>query len=84
VILLDHKFSKKPVAEYAQTWRRELRIHELVTIAKKEIELGTEINKIYQILDDTIYSKWRSIPTTRRAYIESVKKNLINQYVIVV
>jgi hypothetical protein len=72
------------MADYAQTWRRELRIHELVEIAKKEIEIGTEINKIYEILDDVIYAKWRSIPTTRRAYIESVKKNLINQYMIAV
>ncbi|HUU49150.1 MAG TPA: hypothetical protein VMW55_10280 [Nitrosopumilaceae archaeon] len=72
------------MADYAQTWRRELRIHELVEIAKKEIEIGTEINKIYEILDDVIYTKWRSIPTTRRAYIESVKKNLINQYMIAV
>jgi len=72
------------VAEYAQTWRRELRIRELVIIAKKEIELGTEISEIYQILDNTIYAKWRSIPTTRRAYIESVKKDLINQYIIAV
>jgi hypothetical protein len=72
------------MADYAQTWRRELRIHELVEIAKKELELGTEINKIYQILDDVIYAKWRSIPTTRRAYIESVKKDLVNQYMIAV
>lgn len=72
------------MADYAQTWRRELRIHELVEIAKKEIELGTEINKIYEILDDVIYVKWRSIPTTRRAYIESVKKDLVNQYMIAV
>ncbi|MDH3278005.1 MAG: hypothetical protein OEL77_06915 [Nitrosopumilus sp.] len=72
------------MAEYAQTWRRELRIHELVEIAKKEIALGTEISQIYQILDDVIYAKWRSIPTTRRAYIESVKKDLANQYTIVV
>ena len=72
------------MADYAQTWRRELRIHELVEIAKKELELGTEINKIYEILDDVIYAKWRSIPTTRRAYIESVKKDLVNQYMIAV
>ena len=72
------------MADYAQTWRRELRIHELVEIAKKEIEIGTEINKIYEILDDVIYVKWRSIPTTRRAYIESVKKDLVNQYMIAV
>jgi len=72
------------MAEYAQTWRREIRIHELVEIARKEIALGTEISQIYQILDDVIYAKWRSIPNTRRAYIEDVKKDLANQYMIVV
>lgn len=72
------------MADYAQTWRRELRIQELVDIAKKELELGTEITRIYQILDDVIYAKWRSIPTTRRQYLESVKKSLVNQDAIVV
>ncbi|MFQ5440574.1 MAG: hypothetical protein ACE5DL_03825 [Nitrosopumilaceae archaeon] len=72
------------MVEYAQTWRRELRIQELVKIAKKELELGTEIPKIYQILDDVIYAKWKSIPTTRRQYLESVKKSLANQHVIVI
>ncbi|HUT07175.1 MAG TPA: hypothetical protein VMW74_10890 [Nitrosopumilaceae archaeon] len=67
-----------------QTWRRKLRIQEMADIAKKELELGTEITQIYEMLDEMMQIRWKSIPTTRRQYLISVKKVLANQMVLVV
>lgn len=67
------------MADCVQTWRRQLRIQELADIAKEKLESGTEITLVYEILDEIIVSKWRSIPTTRKQYLDSVKKVLENQ-----
>jgi len=71
------------MAEYVQTWRRQLRIQQLVDIAKEKLESGTEIAKVYEILDEIMVSKWKPIPTTRKQYLDSVKKVLTNQNLLV-
>ena len=68
------------MAEHARAWRRKLRIRELVDIAKK-LESGTEMSQIYDHLDSVMVSKWKLIPSTRKQYMETVKKVLSNQYV---
>lgn len=72
------------MAEYAQTWRRKLRLWELVVIAKKESESGMEMSKIYEILDKEMQVRWKLIPCTRKSYLDDVKKILANQYMLVV
>ncbi|BDQ31481.1 MAG: hypothetical protein K5798_08510 [Nitrosopumilus sp.] len=67
------------MADCVQTWRRQLRIQELANIARDKLESGTEITQVYEILDEIMVSKWRSIPTTRKQYLNSVKKVLENQ-----
>jgi hypothetical protein len=67
------------MADCVHTWRRQLRIQELANIAKEKLESGIEITVIYEILDEIMVSKWRSIPTTRKQYLDSVKKVLENQ-----
>ncbi|MCV0411207.1 hypothetical protein [Nitrosopumilus sp.] len=67
------------MADCVQTWRRQLRIQELANIAREKLESGTEITQVYEILDEIMVSKWRSIPTTRKQYLDSVKKVLENQ-----
>lgn len=67
------------MADCVQTWRRQLRIQELVNIAKEKLESGTEITLVYENLDAIMVSKWKSIPTTRKQYLDSVKKVLVNQ-----
>lgn len=67
------------MADCVQTWRRQLRIQELANIAKEKLESGTEIILVYEILNEIMVSKWRSIPTTRKQYLNSVKKVLENQ-----
>ena len=64
------------MVDCVQTWRRKLRIQKLADIAKKELELGTEVTQIYKILDERIQVRWNSIPTTRKQYLDSVKKVL--------
>ena len=39
------------MVDCVQTWRKKLRFQELVDIAKNELESGTEISEIYEILD---------------------------------
>ena len=71
------------MADCVQTWRRKLRIQELSEIAKEKIESGTEITLVCEILDEVMISKWKSIPTTRKQYLDSVKKVLVNQNISV-
>jgi hypothetical protein len=70
------------VADCVQTWRRKLRIEELANIAIEKLESGTEITTVYEILDEIIASKWKSIPTTRKQYLDSVTKVLENQNIL--
>jgi len=71
------------MVDCVQTWRKKLRLQELVDIAKSELELGTEISKICKILDKEISFRWKLVNSTRKLYLEDVKKNLENQFVLV-
>jgi len=64
--------------DHVQTWRRKLRLQELVVIAKQELESG-----IYEILEQVMQERWRFVGTTKRQYLDDVKKILANQYVLV-
>ena len=67
-----------------QTWRKKLRLQKLLDIAKKELESDTEISLIYEILDEEIQTRWNLVSCTRKQYLNSIKKILVNQYVLVV
>jgi len=71
------------MVDCVQTWRKKLRLQELVDIAKSELESGTEISKICKILDKEISFRWKLVNSTRKLYLEDVKKNLENQFVLV-
>ena len=71
------------MVDCVQTWRKKLRLQELVDIAKNELESGTEISKIYEILDKAMSFKWKLVNSTRKLYLEDVKKILANQFVLV-
>ena len=66
-----------------QTWRKKLRLQELVDIAKNELESGTEISKICEILDHEMSFRWKLVNSTRKLYLEDVKKILANQFVLI-
>lgn len=71
------------MVDCVQTWRKKLRLQELVDIAKNELESGTEISKIYEILDKAMSFRWKLVNSTRKLYLEDVKKILANQFVLV-
>jgi hypothetical protein len=72
------------MADCVQTWRKKLRLQELIDITKKELESGMEINQIYEILDEEMQTRWKLVSYTRKQYLNSIKKILANQYVLVV
>ena len=71
------------MAEHVQTWRKKLRLQELVDIARQELELGKEITQVYEILDQQMQERWNLVSSTRKQYLENINKILTNQYVLV-
>jgi len=71
------------MAEHVKTWRKKLRLQELVGIAKKELESGKEITLVYEILEEEMQSRWRFVDSTKQQYLDVIKKILANQYVLV-
>ncbi|MFQ5476478.1 MAG: hypothetical protein ACE5DT_05545 [Nitrosopumilus sp.] len=72
------------MTDSAHAWRKKLRLQELVDIAKEELESGKEISQIYEMLDDIMQERWRFVNSTKRQYLDDVKKILTNQYVLVI
>ncbi len=70
------------MVDCAHTWRKKLRLQELMVVAKREIDAGEEIDLVYEILEDKMQTRWRFVSSTRRQYIEDIKKILANQYVL--
>ncbi len=71
------------MAEHVQTWRKKLRLQELVCIAKEQLESGKEITLVYEILEEVMQSRWRFVDSTKKQYLDAIKKILANQYVLV-
>ena len=71
------------MVDCVQTWRKKLRLQELVDIAKNELESGTEISKICEILDKEMSFRWKLVNSTKKLYLEEVKKILVNQFALV-
>ncbi|MGY5151114.1 MAG: hypothetical protein ACW9XA_02470 [Candidatus Nitrosopumilus sp. bin_6a] len=72
------------MADCAHTWRKKLRLQELMIIAKREINAGEEIDLVYEILEDEMDARWRFVGSTKRQYLEEIKKILANKYVLTV
>ena len=70
------------MVEHVQTWRKKLRLQELVDIARQELELGKEITLVYEILDQQMQEQWNLVSSTRKQYLENINKILTNQYVL--
>ena len=72
------------MVDCAHTWRKKLRLQELLVVAKREIDAGEEIELVYEILEEQMQARWRFVGSTRRQYIDDIKKILANQYVLTV
>ena len=71
------------MVDCVQTWRKKLRLQALVDIAKNKLESGTEISKICEILDKEMSFRWKLVNSTKKLYLEEVKKILANQFALV-
>ncbi len=71
------------MVEHVQTWRKKLRLQELVDTVRQELELGKEIALVYEILDQQMQERWNLVSSTRKQYLENINKILTNQYVLV-
>ena len=71
------------MADHVQTWRKKLRLLVLVGIAKQELESGKDITKVYEILEKEMQERWKFVGSTKKQYLDDVKKILTNQYVLV-
>ncbi len=72
------------MAEHVQTWRKKLRLQELMDTARQELESGKEIALVYEILDEQMQERWNLVSSTRKQYLENINKILTNQYVLVI
>jgi len=45
------------MTEHVQTWRKKLRLQELVDTARQELESGKEIALVYEILDEQMQER---------------------------
>ena len=72
------------MVEHIRAWRKKLRLKELMDITKQELESGKEITLINEILDIQMQKRWNLVSTTRKQYLDDIKKILANQYVLVI
>jgi len=72
------------MAEHVQTWRKKLRLQELVDTARQELESGKDIALVCEILDEQMQERWNLVSSTRKQYLENINKILTNQYVLVI
>ena len=70
------------MADYVQTWKRNLRLKELVDFARKELKSGKSKEEIYKILNSEMKTRWNLVLTTRRQYLIDINKILTGQYVL--
>ncbi|MCH8085848.1 MAG: hypothetical protein QQN62_06220 [Nitrosopumilus sp.] len=72
------------MVDHIHAWRKKLRLKELMDITKQELESGKEITIINEILDIQMQKRWNLVSSTRKQYLDDIKKILANQYVLVI
>lgn len=72
------------MVDHVHAWRKKLRLRELMDITNQELESGKEITVINEILDMQMQKRWNLVSTTRKQYLDDIKKILANQYVLVI
>ncbi len=72
------------MVEHVHAWRKKLRLQELLVITKQELESGKELGIINEILDTQMQKRWNLVSTTRKQYLDDIKKILTNQYFLVI
>lgn len=65
-----------------QTWRKKLRLQELIVIARNELKSGKNISEVNQILSEQMKTRWRFVGSTQKQYLIDIGRILNNQYVL--
>ena len=68
--------------ENSHSWRKRLRLQELVKIARDELQSGKGFDEISLNLENQMQTKWKLTASTRRQYLLIIEKVLANQFVI--
>ena len=82
MILKIHELFDVLMSEYSQSWRRRLRLQLLVDIAKKDLNSGNNFNDVFLKLDKEMQDRWKMVPSTRKNYLEMIRKVLDNKFVV--
>ena len=64
------------MVDHIHTWRKKLRLQELMDITNQELESGKEITVINEILDKQMQKRWNLVSTTRKQYLADIKENI--------
>jgi len=83
VSLKDDEGKNPNMNEHPSTWRKKLRVQELVEIARVEQKSGKEFEEISDKLEDEMLARWRLVKTTRKQYLDMVKRVLDDHFVLV-
>ena len=70
------------MADYVQTWRKKLRLKQLVKFVEKKIKSGKSREDLYKTLDAEMKIRWNLVMTTRKQYLSDMAKILAGQYVL--
>ncbi len=62
--------------------KRKTCLQELLVIAEKELDAKEEIDLVYQVSEEAMELRWGFVGSTRRQYIDDIKRILANQYVL--
>ena len=65
-----------------QTWRKKLRLQELIIIARNELKSGKDISQVNQILSEQMQTRWRFVGSTQKQYLIDIGRILNNQYIL--
>lgn len=77
------ELEKYKMTDSAHSWRKKLRLQELVDLAREELDSGKEIELVYVMLEEEMEQRWGFVDSTKKQYVEDIKKILTNQYVLV-
>ncbi|MCJ8307263.1 MAG: hypothetical protein HRU07_09470 [Nitrosopumilus sp.] len=70
------------MADCMQTWRKKLRLQELIVIARNELKSGKNISQVNQILSEHMQTRWRFVGSTQKQYLIDIDRILNNLYVL--
>jgi hypothetical protein len=70
------------MADCMQTWRKKLRLQELIVIARNELKSGKNISQVNQILSEQMQTRWKFVGSTQKQYLIDIGRILNNQYVL--